>query len=308
MTNTTTIQAKPFLKWAGGKRQLLNELEANLPTPVKKTKQIDVYIEPFVGGGALLFYLLSNYKVKKSIINDINADLMLTYKVIKLYPEDLIKRLSEIQREYLKLDTEERKEYFYENLRTPYNKLKVNYKNENQVNSTEKAALLIALNKTCFNGLYRQNSKGEFNVPAGRYKKPKILDEENILNVSKLLKNTEIQCGTYKNIKVKNSKKTFIYFDPPYRPLSTSSSFTKYSKGDFNDEDQKKLAEFYSKLDKDDHYLLLSNSDPKCTNPEDNFFEDLYKGFKIQRVLAKRYINSKASGRGEVIELLIRNY
>ncbi len=302
------IKARPFLKWAGGKRQLLNELEANFPPHILETKEIDLYIEPFVGGGALFFYLLSNYSVKKSIINDINQDLMLTYKVIKLFPEELIKRLEVIQTEYLKLNTEKRKEYFYNKLREPYNKLKINYKKKDKKSWVEKSALLIAINKTCFNGLYRQNSKGEFNVPVGRYKNPKILDEENLRNVSKLLQNTNILCSSYDTIGIPDDKKAFIYFDPPYRPLSITSSFTKYSKGDFDDNDQKELAKYFRKLDKDSHYLLLSNSNPKSTNLKDDFFEKLYKGFSINTVLAKRYINSKSNGRGEISELLIKNY
>ncbi|MDD2270125.1 MAG: Dam family site-specific DNA-(adenine-N6)-methyltransferase, partial [Candidatus Dojkabacteria bacterium] len=187
-------------------------------------------------------------------------------------------------------------------LRKPYNKLEVDYTKEDKKIWIEKAALLIALNKTCFNGLYRQNSKGEFNVPAGRYKNPKIFDEENLRNVSKLLQNTEILCGSYNSIEIPNNTKAFIYFDPPYRPLS-ASGFTKYSKEDFNDDDQKQLAKYFRKLNKDKHYLLLSNSDTK-----DNFFDELYKGFNIQRVSAKRHINSNGNGRGNINELLIKNY
>lgn len=296
------IQAKPFLKWAGGKRQLLNDIEKNLPPEILKTKQIDLYIEPFVGGGALLFHLLSNYTVKKSVINDINPDLILSYKVIQKHPEDLINKLREIENEYLPLSLEAKKKYYYKNLRKKFNELKVNYLKPYTIFSIEKVALLIALNKTCFNGLYRQNSKGEFNVPMGRYKNPKILDEENLREVSTLLKNTQIFYGSYDSIKIPKETKTFIYLDPPYRPLTTSG-FTKYSKEDFNDKDQKQLAKYFKKLNKDKHYLLLSNSDTK-----DNFFENLYKGSNIKRVSAKRCINSNANGRGNVNELLIKNY
>ncbi len=294
--------AKPFLKWAGGKRQLLNEIEKNLPPDISKTRQIDLYIEPFVGGGALLFYLLSNYSVKKSIINDINPDLILAYKIVKLYPEDLIKKLKIVKKEYLSLPYEERKEYYYNNLRNKFNELKINYSKPDTKLSIEKVALLIALNKTCFNGLYRQNNKGEFNVPIGRYKNPRILDEENVRRASTVLKNTQIFYGSYDSIKIPKEPKTFVYLDPPYRPL-TAVGFTKYSKEDFNDKDQKQLAGYYKKLNKDRHYLLLSNSDPK-----DKFFDTLYKGFNIERVSAKRYINSKANGRGNINELLIKNY
>jgi len=296
------IQAKPFLKWAGGKRQLLNEIEINLPPNILKTKQIDLYIEPFVGGGALLFHLLSNYSVEKSIINDINPDLILSYKVIQKNPEDLINKLREIENEYLPLSFEAKKEYYYNNLRNKFNKLRINYLEPNTKLSVEKVALLIALNKTCFNGLYRQNSKGEFNVPMGRYKNPKILDEDNLRKVSTLLEHTQIFYGSYDSIKVPKGPKAFVYFDPPYRPLTTSG-FTKYSKEDFNDKNQKQLAKYFKMLHKDNHFLLLSNSDTK-----DKFFDKLYKGFKIKRVTAKRYINSNANGRGNVDELLIKNY
>jgi len=296
------IQAKPFLKWAGGKRQLLNEIEINLPPNILKTKQIDLYIEPFVGGGALLFYLLSNYSVKRAIINDINPDLILSYKVIQKQPEDLINKLREIENEYLPLSFEAKKEYYYKNLRNKFNDLKINYLETNTKRSVEKVALLISLNKTCFNGLYRQNSKGEFNVPMGKYKNPKILGEDNLRKVSTLLKHTQIFYGSYDSIKVPKGPKAFVYLDPPYRPLTTSG-FTKYSKEDFNDKDQKQLAKYFKMLDKDKHFLLLSNSDTK-----DSFFDDLYKGFKIKRVSAKRYINSNANGRGNINELLIKNY
>jgi DNA adenine methylase len=294
--------AKPFLKWAGGKRQLLNEIDKNLPPKILKTKEIDLYIEPFVGGGALLFYLLSNYSIKKSVINDINPDLILSYNVIKLFPKDLIKKLEKIEKEFLPLEYEQRKKYFYNNLRIPYNKLEVDYTTPNTKTSIEKVALLIALNKTCFNGLFRQNSKGEFNVPFGRYINPRILDKDNILNVSNLLKNTEIFCGSYESIKIPKDTKAFVYFDPPYRPL-TNAGFTKYSKEDFNDNDQKQLAKYFRELDKAKHYLMLSNSDTK-----DKFFDELYKGFNIQKVSAKRYINSNSNGRGNINELLIKNY
>lgn len=297
------IKATPFLKWAGGKRQLINKIDENLPLEIKQTGQIDLYIEPFVGGGAIFFHLLSNYSVKKSIINDINPDLILCYKVIKLFPDELIKKLKKIEKEYLLQDEEGRKNYFYNKLRIPYNKMRVDYLVPNSKTWVNKVALLISLNKTCFNGLYRQNSKGEFNVPFGKYKNPKILDEANIKNIHSLLQKTEIKCGSYDTIKIPKKSKAFVYFDPPYRPLNKTSSFTKYSKEDFNDEDQKSLSIFFKKLHKERHLLLLSNSDTK-----DNFFENLYKGFDIQHVSAKRSINSNAANRGKIHELLIKNY
>ncbi len=301
-------KAQPFLKWAGGKRQLLSELEKNLPEHIKKNKKIDLYIEPFVGGGAFFFFLSSEYFIKKAIINDINSDLMLTYKVIQNNHKNLIKRLEDIETEYRSLEVEKRKDYFYANLRKPFNKLKVSFSKPNEEAAVEKVALLIALNKTCFNGLFRQNSKGEFNVPFGAYKNPTILDEKNIKKVHKLLQNTEILCKSYNKIKLKQEPKAFVYFDPPYRPIKKSSSFTKYSKEDFNDEDQKKLGKYFTKLAKNGHFVLLSNSDPQNYDSKDMFFEKLYGGYNMQKVMAKRSINCNGDERGDITELLIKNY
>jgi len=305
------IKATPFLKWVGGKRQLIPEIENLFPKQIQKSKIIDCYIEPFVGGGALLFHLLSNYNVKKAIINDINPDLILAYKIIKFFPNELVNELAKIEKDFLSLDLENRKIFYYNDLRLKFNNsIKVNKNIDIDSNTTlliSKTALLIALNKTCFNGLFRQNSKGEFNVPFGRYKNPKLLDKKNLLHVSKLLQNVEIYCGSFIDIPLPKEI-SLIYFDPPYRPLSNSSSFTKYSKEDFNDEDQKELAHYLRKLDKLGHLLILSNSDPKNTDLHDDFFDDLYKGFKINRVSAKRFINSKSNGRGSINELLLTNF
>ena len=301
-------QAQPFLKWAGGKRQLLPELEKNLPEHIKKNKKIDLYVEPFVGGGAFFFFLFSEYFIKKAIINDINSDLMLSYKVIQNDHEDLIKRLEEIEKEYRNLKPEKRKNYFYKKLREPFNKLKVSFSRPNKKKAVEKVALLIALNKTCFNGLFRQNSKGEFNVPFGDYKNPKILNKDNIKKVHKALKNTEILCKSYEKINLGEKTKAFVYFDPPYRPIKKSSSFTRYSKEDFDDEDQKKLAKYFVKLSKQGHFVLLSNSDPQNYNLEDRFFEELYSDYEIKKVVARRSINCNGQDRGNITELLIRNY
>ncbi|MCD4756489.1 DNA adenine methylase [bacterium] len=299
--------AKPFLKWAGGKRQLLDQIERNLPESIKDTKVINSYIEPFLGGGAVFFFLQNNFTVKNSTISDINEDLMITYKVIQKHPNEMISELEKFQKEYCSLKMEDRKEYYYNKLRTPFNELSVTFKSENKTDWIKKASLLIALNRTCFNGLFRQNSKGEFNVPIGKYENPKICDSENILSVHKVLQNTEIECGSYKGALKKISKKSFIYLDPPYRPLS-ENGFTKYSKEDFNDKDQKELAREVKRLDKAGHSVLLSNSDPKNTNAKDNFFDDLYSEFDVQRISAKRNISSNGNGRGNITELLIKNY
>lgn len=299
------ISAEPFLKWAGGKRQLIHEIESILPKKIKETKQIDCYIEPFVGGGALLFHLLSNYDVRKAIINDINSDLILAYRVIKTNPAGLIEKLELIEREYLSLNDVDREKFYY-HTRSKYN-TNIVLEDADINNQIEKVAYLIALNKTCFNGLYRQNSKGEFNVPFGRYKNPKLLNKSNLINVSKLLKNVEIFNCSYDKLPYDSNKNSLIYFDPPYRPLNNSSSFTKYSKENFSDVDQMNLANLFTKLSSENN-LILSNSDPKNINIEDDFFDNLFRAFRIKRVSAKRYINSISEKRGAITEIIVTNY
>ena len=207
-----------------------------------------------------------------------------------------------MQDEFLSLSDEKRKDYFLK-VRNRYNEIHLNGKYD-----FEKAADFIFLNKTCFNGLYRVNSKGEFNVPFGKYKNPLICDSENLILISKLLQNVEIRFGDYSICEEYVEGKTFIYFDPPYRPLIENSSFVGYDKSGFNDENQKELAEFVKKLNKQNCLVMLSNSDPKNTNPDDNFFDELYKGFEIDRIFAKRMINCQADKRGDITEIVVRNY
>lgn len=293
------IEAKPFVKWAGGKSQLLYEIRKYYPFDEK----INKYCEPFVGAGAVLFDILNNFDLKEVYISDINKEAVNTYKVIRDSVENLIELLEEFQNEYKDLTHEERKVIYYRN-REEFNRLKVLGNSD----SIKRAALFIFLNKTGFNGLYRENMRGLFNVPIGSYKNPKILDKENLLNVNKKLQNVKIIHGDYKKSADFIDKNTFVYFDPPYRPIKYTSSFTSYSKDSFNDEDQIELAEFFKKMDKKSAYLLLSNSDPKNYDPDDNFFDDLYKGFNIERVKASRTINSNKNERGQIYEVLINNY
>ena len=295
--------AKPFVKWAGGKGQLIKQLSDLLPNDFEERKEV-VYVEPFVGGGAMLFYMLSTYpNIKKAIINDLNSDLVATYKVIKERPEELIATLRIMQEEYRACkDDEERKQY-YLSKRERYN--------SREAKDVEVAALFIFINRTCFNGLYRVNSKGKYNVPFGKAKNPLICDEETIMADSRLLQKVEILKGDFEGVeKYIESERggAFFYFDPPYRPLTQTASFTAYSKDGFGDDQQKRLAEFCCRLDASGHQWLLSNSDPHNSNPNDMFFEEIYKGFDINRVSASRMINSKASGRGKITELAIRNY
>ncbi len=293
---------RPFVKWAGGKGSLIQQLSNFYPFELKNGK-INKYVEPFVGGGAVLIDILQKYDVKEAYAFDINIDLINCYNVIKTSVEELIEKLDKIEKEYLKLESEERQIYFYD-IRKEYN----SYKIEKEEINVKRATEFIFLNRTCFNGLYRVNRSGEFNVPCGKYKNPTICDAKNLRNLSKLLENVVFQYGDYKTSSKYIDNNTFVYFDPPYRPLSITSGFTSYTKEDFNDENQKELADYYRDLSSKKAKLMLSNSNPKNTNKEDNFFEEIYNGFYINEVSAKRMINANSKGRGEISELLITNY
>ncbi len=295
------IECKPFIKWVGGKGQLLPEI--NKLYPIELGKTINKYAEIFIGGGAVLFDILSKYRLDEVYISDKNLELINTYKSIRDNIDILIKSLKEMEEEYISLDDEDRKIYYYEK-RQKYNKLKINI----EENNIEKASLFIFLNKTCFNGLYRVNKKGEFNVPMGAYKNPKICDKKNLKNVSMALKNVKIIYADYRESKDFIDEKTFVYIDPPYRPLSTSSSFTSYTENDFSDKEQIELAEYIDLLNKKGAKIVISNSDPKNNDIDDNFFDELYKNYNINRVKATRMLNSNASLRGAINELLITNY
>ena len=294
------VQAKPFIKWAGGKGQLLEQLSALLPNGLKDRQGL-VYVEPFVGGGAMLFYMLSNYtNITHAVLNDLNGDLVKTYKAIRDCPDELIRELSKMQKAFYACLTEDGRKQFFLAKRERYN--------TRNAGDVETAALFIFLNRTCFNGLYRVNSKGFYNVPFGKAVKPLICDEETIRADSKLLQKVEILNGDFEEVGKHVKGRAFYYFDPPYRPLTQTASFTAYSKEGFGDEQQKRLADFCRLLDKDGHQWLLSNSDPHNANPNDMFFEEIFKGFDIHRVSASRMINSKSDGRGKISELAIRNY
>ena len=295
-------KVRPFVKWAGGKTQLIGQINQYLPTELTDGK-IKTYIEPFVGGGAVLIEILQKYDVENAIAFDINADLINTYLVVKNNVEELIAELDKKEKKYKSLENDKRKEYFYE-IRTEYN----SYELQDEVINIKRASEFIFLNKTCFNGLYRVNSNNKFNVPFNKAKNPTICDSIDLRNLSKLIKNVNFYCGDYRKAETYRNKDTFIYFDPPYRPLNTTSGFTSYTKEDFNDDDQRKLGKFYKELSLKGAKLMLSNSNPKNTNKDDNFFVDLYDGFKLNEVLANRNINSKGNGRKAISELLITNY
>lgn len=295
----SNLTVKPFVKWAGGKSQILNNVRSYYPSGLGK--KFTKYAEPFVGGGAVLFDVISRYDLEEIYISDINSELIKTYTNIRDNLEELLAILHALEQDYLPLDTDKRKEYYY-GKRDMFNVLKTS--NQNDV---ELAALFVFLNRTCFNGLYRVNSKGGFNVPMGNYKNPTICDEENLREVSKRLQGVTIVCGDYKKSADFIDSKTFIYFDPPYRPLSVTSSFTAYSQDGFNDEEQMELARFIDEMSAKGAAIVASNSDPKNTNKNDDFFDRLYSKHKIHRIDATRMINSVAEGRGKISELLIVN-
>lgn len=290
-------QAKPFLKWAGGKGQLLGEIDKRLPKDEIRSGQIDTYVEPFVGGGAIFFHIAGQFpEIKHFYLFDINPDLIACYNEIKNNVENLIKQLKRLEREFLKESTN-RQEFFY--------------KQRDLFNKKRSSAKLIFLNKTCFNGLYRVNKKGEFNVPFGDYKNLQICNEDNLRSVSEILRKAQIKCKDFEQCEPYIDNRAFVYFDPPYRPISPTASFTSYTKEDFGIEAQIRLSKFCLRIHKHGARFLLSNSDPKNENPEDHFFEKHYPKrmkFRIQTVQASRVINCKGSKRGAIKELIIVNY
>ena len=296
---THKVELKPFVKWVGGKGQLIEEIEKMLPSDGEKV--LTKYAEPMVGGGALLFNVLSRYQFDELYISDINPELINAYIAIKQNVEALIKRLNEMQMTFLPLDENGRKYYYY-NVRDKFNTVKLS-----DSTSAEKAAYFIFLNKTCFNGLYRVNRKGLFNVPIGSYKNPTICDADNLRNIHEALQNVTIACGDYSQSQSFIDSETFVYLDPPYRPISETSAFTSYNSDAFDDNEQIRLAKFIDEINAAGAKIVLSNSDPKNVNEEDNFFDNLYKNYKINRVEASRAINSKGDKRGKINELLICN-
>lgn len=296
--------AKPFMKWAGGKGQLLSQLDEFLPENL--CRQAFTYIEPFVGGGAMLFYMMQKYpNIRRVVINDVNPHLVTAYRVIKDNPKELIERLSMLEKDYYVLTNEEERKAFFLEKRKTFN--------EDILDDIDRTKLLIFLNKTCFNGLYRVNSKGAFNVPFGKYAHPTICNADTILADSELLNSRDVIIlnGDFEKTidYLDENGANFIYFDPPYRPLSATSSFTSYAKEDFNDEEQIRLRNFCLRLnDRSGVRWMQSNADCSAKNPEDRFFEENYRNFYISRVYASRSINANPTKRGKLTELLISNY
>ena len=296
------IVAQPFVKWAGGKRHLLSQLETLLPDNFDELEDV-TYVEPFVGGGAVLFHMLNNHpNIRRAIINDINPNLIECYRLVKEHPNELISELQKIQDLYNSADIEGKERIYYD-YRSKYN--------NDELTSVKKAAIFIFLNHTCFNGLYRVNANGAFNVPFGKYMKPMICNAELILEDSRLLNSVDlvIMNGDYRYVgrRLARRNANFVYFDPPYRPISVTSSFHTYSNIPFGDEQQVELRDFCNHLDRRDCFLMLSNSDSR-NDDGTSYFEELYVGYNFQRIYAHRFINATSDKRVKLAEVLVRNY
>lgn len=295
-----TLTAKPFIKWVGGKGQLITQLEEKLPADFDRWENA-TYIEPFVGGGAMLFHMLRRHpNITRAVINDINPDLVTCYRTVRDNVSELIRSLRDIQSRYYAAPDLEAKREMYMEARRRYN--------EKGLAPIENTTLFFFLNRTCFNGLYRVNKKGLFNVPCGKYMQPLICDEDTLLADSELLKRVEITEGDFEKTFSLAQSRTLFYFDPPYRPLSDTSSFNDYTKEAFNDDSQKRIKAFCDKVTEAGHSFMLSNSDCKGKDEADAFFDTLYAGYNIDRVMASRNVNANGAKRGKISELLIRNY
>jgi DNA adenine methylase len=309
------MTTRPILKWAGGKGQLLEAIDARLPQELRAGK-ITRFVEPFIGGGAVFFHVAQKYDVREFYLSDLNEELIVLYTAVRRDVEKVIALLSRIAKKYSSLERDTQKDFFYaerERFNIQLSTLRsgsgqaFNFKTF-QPNWIERAAQIIFLNRTCYNGLFRVNAKGGFNVPFGDYKNPTICDEGNLRAASALLQRAQIAHTDFTACAGVVDRDTFVYFDPPYRPISRTASFKSYSRHDFNDEDQKRLAGFYRQMDARGAKLMLSNSDPQNGDPGDNFFDDLYSGFRVDRIQATRNINSNGERRGRITELLITNY
>ena len=268
-----------FVKWAGGKKQLLGQFEKFFP------KKIERYFDPFVGGGAVAFYLLKTHlEIKKIYLSDINEELIITYNALKNNIEELISLLKEYKLKH-------NKEFYY----------KIRAEDVKKLSKVQIAARFIYLNKTCFNGLYRVNSKGGFNVPMGSYKNPAVCSEDELREISQLLQKDDVTVKQFYDAIKESKSGDFVYFDPPYYPLNGKSSFTTYTKDNFLEKEQEHLAKTFKELDKKGCKVMLSNSDT-------DFIKSLYKEYTINLVSARRMINCDATKRGVINEVVITNY
>ena len=296
--------ARPFLKWAGGKTQLLGEIKKRLPPCPKGGYD---YVEPFLGGGALFFHLQEKGMIKTALLNDTNPELVLCYRAVKDNVEDLIEQLKEYEKG-LPDDMEKRKKHFFETRDEVWNKdLCTDPLRKDPTDMVKRVVLTIYMNKACYNGLFRVNSKGEFNTPFGFPKNKSICDEKVLRQASEALQSVELRNDDCFELEINPKKRNFIYFDPPYRPI-TETSFTAYDKSGFNDEHQEKLRDLARDCRNKGIDVLISNSDPKNYDESDDFFDDLYDDFEIERISARRMVNSDGGKRGVINEILVRSY
>ncbi|MDR1216050.1 MAG: Dam family site-specific DNA-(adenine-N6)-methyltransferase [Treponema sp.] len=301
-------KAKPFIKWVGGKGRLLEQFEPYYPDELKRGV-IKNYVEPFLGGGAVFFSISEKYEIQNAYLSDLNRDLILTYKVIQNKYSALLDFLEQYQKQYDETQADKRRDLFLV-VRRFFNEQRfdINYKKVSD-DWAQRAAQFIFLNKTCFNGLFRLNAKGEFNVPFGKYKTASIFRPDSIITASRALRNAEIEDRAYSDCYKHVNAETFVYLDPPYRPITQTSSFTTYMGFEFTDKQQIELRDFFQKLDREKGAkVMLSNSDPTGINPSDTFFERAYQGYNIHKISANRAVNRNGAGRGKISELLITNY
>jgi DNA adenine methylase len=299
---------RPFLKWVGGKSQLLGQLVPLLPDKLRAGWQ-GRYFEPFLGGGAMLFDFLDRYSPGEALASDLNRDLIHCYRAIRDELDQVLSELGPLAAAYLEADRATRDELYYA-VREQFNCEREERTDWESGGSCRRAAQLLFLNKTCFNGLYRVNRQGAFNTPSGAWKanRPLICDEANLRAVSSVLQKVRLECAAYDWIEAEVGTGDFVYFDPPYRPLSPTSSFKNYTAGGFDDDAQRKLAECFTRLAQRGALVMLSNSDPRSVDPTDSFFDELYSGFRIHRVQASRMVNAKASGRGRISEIVVTSW
>jgi len=283
---------------------MIEQIKKHLPREYKKSGTIDKYFEPFLGGGALFFWLSQNFYIKNAYLYEINSEIVRCYHIIQERIDSLIEELSVLEKRYHKFTEEEKRAFFYEK-RDEYNSY---IEKKRRSKPVTRVALLIFLNKTCYNGLYRVNSKGLFNVPFGKYKKPAICDTDNLYAVRETLSNAEVICGDFNSCLKHSDEDSFVYFDPPYRPISKTARFTSYAKKIFDDAEQIRLKMVFDELNMKKTKIMLSNSDPRNIDPDDHFFDELYAGYKIERLKASRAINSNAKKRGLIKEILVMNY
>ena len=263
-----------------------------------------------MGSGALYFWIIQRYKIKKAFLNELNPEVCLCYMAIQRDVEAVIDSLKRMEARYKRLKEAGRKRFYYL-IRSKYNisRKSIDFSKYDSRTFPCRAAKTIFLNRTCFNGLYRVNSTGDFNVPFGRYKDPKICDEANLRAVNRALQNATITNKDFSIVERQAKNNSFIYFDPPYRPLNKTSNFTSYSQNEFDDREQGRLAKTFRKLDESHRAkMMLSNADPKNVDKNDDFFDQLYSGFHIERLRAKRMINCQAEKRGQINEILVMNY